>query len=30
MGRCPSWAGKLDAATIKALAVYIWRKIGEG
>ena len=30
MGRCPAWADELDAATIKALAVYIWRKIGEG
>jgi cytochrome c oxidase cbb3-type subunit 3 len=30
MGRCPAWVGTLDAATIKALAVYIWRKIGEG
>jgi cytochrome c oxidase cbb3-type subunit 3 len=30
MGRCPAWVDKLDAATIKALAVYIWRKIGEG
>jgi cytochrome c oxidase cbb3-type subunit 3 len=30
MGRCPSWVDELDAATIKALAVYIWRKIGEG
>ena len=27
MGRCPAWAGKLDAATIKSLAVYLWRKI---
>jgi cytochrome c oxidase cbb3-type subunit 3 len=27
MGRCPAWVGKLDAATIKALAVYIWRKV---
>lgn len=30
MGRCPAWVDDLDAATIKALAVYIWRKIGEG
>jgi cytochrome c oxidase cbb3-type subunit 3 len=30
MGRCPSWADKLDAATIKALSVYIWRKVAEG
>lgn len=27
MGRCPAWLGKLDAATIKSLAVYIWRKV---
>lgn len=27
MGRCPAWAGKLDAATIKALAVYVWQKV---
>jgi cytochrome c oxidase cbb3-type subunit 3 len=27
MGRCPAWANKLDAATIKALAVYLWRKV---
>jgi cytochrome c oxidase cbb3-type subunit III len=27
MGRCPAWVGKLDAATIKSLAVYIWRKV---
>jgi cytochrome c oxidase cbb3-type subunit 3 len=30
MGRCPAWIDRLDAATIKSLAVYIWRKIGEG
>jgi cytochrome c oxidase cbb3-type subunit 3 len=30
MGRCPAWVGKLDAATIKALAVYIWRKLNDG
>lgn len=30
MGRCPAWVNELDAATIKSLAVYIWRKIGEG
>lgn len=30
MGRCPAWVGKLDAATIKSLAVHIWRKIGDG
>src|SRR5688572_15274133 len=27
MGRCPAWVDKLDAATIKSLAVYIWRKV---
>jgi cytochrome c oxidase cbb3-type subunit 3 len=27
MGRCPAWAGKLDAATIKSLALNIWRKV---
>ena len=27
MGRCPAWADKLDAATIKSLAVYLWRKV---
>jgi cytochrome c oxidase cbb3-type subunit 3 len=27
MGRCPAWVDKLDAATIKSLAVHIWRKI---
>jgi cytochrome c oxidase cbb3-type subunit 3 len=27
MGRCPAWVNKLDAATIKSLAVYIWRKV---
>jgi len=30
MGRCPAWVGKLDAATIKALAVYIWRRLNDG
>jgi cytochrome c oxidase cbb3-type subunit 3 len=30
MGRCPAWVGKLDAATIKSLAVYIWSKLGQG
>jgi cytochrome c oxidase cbb3-type subunit 3 len=30
MGRCPAWADKLDAATIKSLAVYIWRKVQGG
>jgi len=30
MGRCPAWVGKLDAATIKALAVYLWRKLNDG
>jgi cytochrome c oxidase cbb3-type subunit 3 len=27
MGRCPAWVDKLDAATIKSLALHIWRKI---
>lgn len=27
MGRCPAWADKLDAATIKSIAVYLWQKI---
>jgi|SRR5688572_28928405 len=27
MGRCPAWVDTLDAATIKSLAVYIWRKV---
>jgi cytochrome c oxidase cbb3-type subunit 3 len=27
MGRCPAWANKLDAATIKSVAVYLWRKV---
>ena len=26
LGVCPPWAGTLDAATIKALAVYLYRK----
>ena len=26
LGECPPWANTLDAATIKALAVYIWNK----
>lgn len=30
MGRCPAWVGKLDAATIKSIAVYLWRRIAEG
>ena len=30
MGRCPGWVNELDAATIKSLAVYLWKKIGEG
>ncbi len=30
MGRCPAWADKLDAATIKALAVYLWNRLGQG
>jgi cytochrome c oxidase cbb3-type subunit 3 len=29
MGRCPAWVNELDAVTIKALAVYLWRRIGE-
>jgi cytochrome c oxidase cbb3-type subunit 3 len=29
-GQCPPWADKLDAATIKSLAVYIWRKASGG
>jgi cytochrome c oxidase cbb3-type subunit III len=27
MGRCPAWVDKLDAPTIKSLAVYIWRRV---
>jgi cytochrome c oxidase cbb3-type subunit 3 len=27
MGRCPAWADKLDPATIKSIAVYLWQKI---
>lgn len=27
MGRCPAWADKLDAATIKAIAVHLWQKV---
>ena len=27
MGRCPAWVDKLDPATIKSLAVHIWRKV---
>ncbi len=27
LGRCPAWADKLDAATIKSIAVYLWRKV---
>jgi cytochrome c oxidase cbb3-type subunit 3 len=30
LGRCPAWAGKLDAATIKSLAVYLWDRLGQG
>jgi cytochrome c oxidase cbb3-type subunit 3 len=30
MGRCPAWVGKLDAATIKAIAVYLWSRLGQG
>jgi cytochrome c oxidase cbb3-type subunit 3 len=30
LGKCPPWADKLDAATIKSLAVYIWRKANGG
>jgi cytochrome c oxidase cbb3-type subunit 3 len=30
LGKCPAWAGTLDAATIKSLAVYIWKKVQEG
>ena len=30
MGRCPAWVGKLDAATIKAIAVYLWNRLGQG
>jgi cytochrome c oxidase cbb3-type subunit 3 len=30
LGRCPAWVNELDAATIKAIAVYLWRRIGEG
>jgi cytochrome c oxidase cbb3-type subunit III len=30
MGRCPAWVDELDAATIKSIAVYLWRKIGTG
>jgi cytochrome c oxidase cbb3-type subunit 3 len=29
-GACPPWAGTLDAATIKSLAIYIWRKANGG
>jgi cytochrome c oxidase cbb3-type subunit 3 len=29
-GQCPPWADKLDAATVKSLAVYIWRKASGG
>ena len=30
MGRCPAWVDKLNAATIKSIAVYLWKKVGEG
>jgi cytochrome c oxidase cbb3-type subunit 3 len=30
MGRCPAWVDELDAATIKSLAVYLWRKVQGG
>lgn len=30
MGRCPAWVDKLDAATIKSLAVYLWSRLGQG
>jgi cytochrome c oxidase cbb3-type subunit 3 len=30
LGKCPAWAGTLDAATIKSLAVYNWKKVQEG
>ena len=30
LGTCPAWVQKLDAATIKSLAVYIWKKVQEG
>jgi cytochrome c oxidase cbb3-type subunit 3 len=26
LGKCPPWGRTLDAATVKALAVYLWRK----
>jgi cytochrome c oxidase cbb3-type subunit 3 len=29
-GQCPPWADKLDPATIKSLAVHIWRKASGG
>jgi cytochrome c oxidase cbb3-type subunit 3 len=30
LGKCPPWGQTLDASTIKALAVYIWRKANGG
>lgn len=27
MGRCPAWVNKLDSATIKSIAVYLWQKV---
>jgi cytochrome c oxidase cbb3-type subunit 3 len=27
MGRCPAWADRLDPATIKSIAVYLWQKV---
>jgi cytochrome c oxidase cbb3-type subunit 3 len=27
MGRCPAWVDKLDPATIKAIAVYLWQQV---
>ena len=28
MGRCPAWVDKLDEATIKSLAIYLWLHLG--
>ncbi|HLF12187.1 MAG TPA: c-type cytochrome [Gammaproteobacteria bacterium] len=30
LGTCPAWVYKLDEATIKSIAVYLWRKVQEG
>jgi len=30
LGHCPAWGRTLDAATVKALAVYIWRRASGG